>query len=115
VRQSFLHYLVNHLNYPSGRLGVEFQVMYDGLSKRVDAVLFDKFSNPFIIIECKAPHVQLTEDVFFQACMYNKKLQAKHFILTNGLHHIFSSFNKELNKMVFLETIPDFKKLQQLM
>ncbi len=109
VRQSFLNHLINNLGYPSGRIGVEFRVKYHQLLRRTDAVVFDENGKPLVIIECKATNVQITEDVFFQACMYNRSLNAKWLFLTNGLRHVAADISGD--KVVFSEMIPMYNEL----
>jgi hypothetical protein len=110
VRQSFLNHLIVSLGYPSGRIGVEFSVKYHQLKRRTDAVVFDEFANPLVIIECKATTVQITEDVFFQACMYNRSLKAKWLFLTNGLRHVAADISGE--KVIFFEEVPAFNSMK---
>lgn len=109
VRQSFLNHLTSNLGYPAGRIGVEIQVKYNKLSRRADAVVFDNSTKPLVIIECKSPEVKLDEDVFYQACMYNRQLRAKWLILTNGAEHIAADISGE--KVIFLNEIPAFCEL----
>ncbi len=106
VRQWFLNYLISHLGYSGGRIGVEFQVKYNNISKRTDAVVFDDKGQPFVIIECKAPTVEIDENVFYQACMYNKPLQAKWLFLTNGIQHIAADISGK--EVVFAGEIPEY-------
>jgi len=110
VRQSFLNHLVEALGYPKGRTGVEFQVSYNALVRRTDAVVFDENGKPLIIIECKAHTVEINENVFYQACMYNRELQAKWLFLTNGITHIAADISGETVR--FFEEVPAFKKLK---
>ncbi len=109
IRQSFLNHLTMNLNYPFRRIGVEFEIKYGKLKKRTDAVVFDEKGRPQVIIECKAPTVELQEDVFFQACMYNRMLKAGYLFLTNGIKHITAKISNE--NINFLENIPDYYDL----
>ncbi len=109
VRQSFLNNLTQNLGYPSGRIAVEIQVKYNRLSRRADAVVFDQSAQPLVIIECKAPEVTVNENVFYQACMYNRQLKAKWLFLTNGLHHIMADISGE--NVIFFRDIPLYNEL----
>jgi len=110
VRQSFLNYLTEHLGYPKGRIGVEAAVRYGTLSRRADAVVYDTSGSPLVIVECKSVEVNITEDVFYQACMYNKQLRARWFFLTNGLNHVAADISGE--KVIFTEQIPVYVELK---
>jgi hypothetical protein len=109
VRQSFLNYLTVHLGYPKGRIGVETAVKYDNLSRRADVIVYNDAGKPLVIVECKSADVHITEDVFYQACMYNKQLRARWFFLTNGLHHVAADISGE--KVIFTEQIPAYAEL----
>jgi hypothetical protein len=111
VRQSFLNLLTEQLHYPSGRIGVEFQVVYSGMSRRADAVAYNESGKPLVIIECKAPNIHINEDVFLQAAMYNKHLQAHYFFLTNGLTHICADISEVPHRVKFSEKIPEYSQL----
>jgi hypothetical protein len=44
-----------------------------------------------MLIECKAPHVQITMETLQQIAQYQKVQQAEYVVITNGLdYHIFN-------------------------
>ena len=57
------------------------------MQRRTDIQIFDKQGKVFMLIECKAPHVALTEETFQQISQYQKKNEARFLVLTNGLMH----------------------------
>ena len=83
VRQTYLFYLTNVLNVPKIALSVEKEILYNQLRRRYDIVLFSK-GECLLIVECKAPSVELSEDALYQIAMYNATLQAKYIVLFNG-------------------------------
>jgi hypothetical protein len=109
VRQHFIHYLINKLNYPVGLMASEKMVKYNGMSKRCDIVSFSNELKTIMIVECKAPKIKLTEDVFYQIAKYNFTLKAPLLILTNGLQHIVAHVDVENNEVKYLEELPVFK------
>ena len=109
VRQHFIHYLINELNYPVGLMASEKMVKYNGMSKRCDIVSFSNELKTIMIVECKAPKIKLTEDVFYQIAKYNFTLKAPLLILTNGLQHIVAHVDVENNEVKYLEELPVFK------
>jgi len=111
VRQCFLNMLTEKLHYPPGRIGVEFQVVYAGMSRRTDAVVYDEWGKPVVIVECKAPQIDINEDVFLQAAMYNKHLRAQYFFLTNGLVHICANISNAPHEIKYSEKIPEYSQL----
>lgn len=110
VRQHFIHYLINDLSYPIGLMASERLVKYNNMSKRCDIVAFSNELKTLMIVECKAPKIKLTEDVFYQIAKYNFTLKAPLLILTNGLQHIAAKIDLEKNQIEYLRKIPDFKE-----
>jgi hypothetical protein len=84
VRQQFIDYLINTLHYPKNLINVERQFVDNNSKKyRYDIVVYDTQCHPFILVECKARGIKLTEEAFLQAVKYNKSLMARYIILTN--------------------------------
>ena len=112
VRQNFVAYLVNHLGYPSGLMGNEISLTQNGIKRRCDTIVADSSGKPLIIIEYKAPDVEISQEVFNQICRYNSVLRAKYLVVTNGLNHFCCriDYDSELN-ITFLKDIPLFKEL----
>lgn len=88
VRQHFINYLIYYKNYPRSLVKVETGVKYNALAKRSDVVVFDRKGKPWMVIECKAATVKLGENSARQISVYNKTLNAKYLVLTNGLMHL---------------------------
>jgi hypothetical protein len=112
VRQNFIHYLINHLHYPTGRMVSEYQVKYNGMNKRCDIAVFDTLAKTEMIVECKAPHISINEDTFYQIAKYTHSLGAKYLILTNGLEHYCAFIDTSNNQLTYLTEIPDYKALK---
>lgn len=109
VRQHVIHYLVEHRSYPAPLIAVEKEIDLYGLKKRFDLVCYDRCSEPFLIIECKAPEVALSQAVFDQVFGYNLILAAKYVMITNGISHCCVC--KESGKEVcFVSGVPDFPR-----
>lgn len=111
VRQHFIAYLIDHLEYPEGRMASEFTVDYNGMKKRCDVVAFDENLQPFLIVECKAVSIEISENTFYQIARYASTLKAKLLILTNGLNHYCAKIDVAENKLIYLESIPNYKEL----
>lgn len=94
VRQHLLHYLVSEKNVSPALIAIEREIRYYKLRKRFDVVVFDGNGKPFIICECKAPAVKLSQEVLYQIARYNATLQAPHLLLTNGKGLLFFSMNE---------------------
>lgn len=89
VRQQLILFLLNMKKIPASHISVERAITVNGLTKRYDLVVFGQDKNPQMVIECKAPHVELTQEVIEQAGRYNKTLRAPILGVTNGSAHFF--------------------------
>lgn len=107
VRQNFMRYMIDFLRYPASLLSVERMVKVNGLSQRADIVVYNREGKPWLIVECKAPSVALSQDTFLQAARYNQDLSLPYFVLTNGLEHICLYFNG--TQFEFLAALPVFQ------
>jgi len=87
VRQHVLHWLINHYQYPKSLIRTESGMKYNQLMKRTDILIYDREGNPFLLVECKAPHIKCSETVLNQALQYNATLKAPYLLITNGLEH----------------------------
>ena len=108
VRQNFLKYLVEEKKYPASLIAVEKEFKLNNLSKRSDAVIYNKQGNPYLIIECKAPEVKIDQKVFDQIARYNMVLNVELLVVTNGLQHFCCKLDAEEDTYYFLKEIPDY-------
>lgn len=108
VRQHTLAWLSQEKKYPLSRMGVEKTISVNGLAKRCDIIVFDREAKPALIVECKAPEVEITQAVFDQAARYNMTLGADLFLLTNGLRHFCCTLDHIEQKYNFIKELPGF-------
>lgn len=111
VRQHFLSWLTQKLGYPMGLIAVEVPLKYNNLQKRADAVVYHRSGDPLMIVECKAPHITISQDAFSQAAAYNFNFNSKYMVLTNGMEHYCCTLDAENKTFGFLEEIPPYAKL----
>jgi len=108
VRQHCIHYLIYLKNYPKSLLNVEKELVLNNLKKRYDIVVFEPKGNLQLIVECKAPNVKITQEVFDQIARYNMILNANYLMVTNGINHYYCQIDAENQRYIFLEDIPDY-------
>jgi len=96
VRQFFILHLINELKIPVSHISVERKITLNGLTKRYDIVVY-KAAIPWMVVECKAPHIPLTQEVLEQAGRYNQTLNAEIIGVTNGAEQKFFKINFETN------------------
>ena len=109
VRQKMLYLLVEHLHVPAGLVAVEYSMKVNGLDKRADVVVFGTDGNPLMIVECKAPHVEVTQAVLEQALRYHSVLKPKLLMLSNG--SVTYCFKVEGQGLKPLDHLPDFAEM----
>ncbi len=85
VRQHTIGWLVSEMQIPELRISQEYPVKINGLNQRADIVVIDEFAKPHILVECKAPDINIDNEVVLQACRYNAVVGARYIVLTNGL------------------------------
>ena len=110
VRQHIIQFLLKEKKYPQSLMNVEKQIQVNQLTKRYDIVVYRSDGSIFLAVECKAPQVKITQQIFDQIARYNMTLKAENLMITNGLHHIFYQIDYVNQKYVFLEELPDFYK-----
>lgn len=108
VRQHVLHFLVITKNYPKSLINVEKQLMINQLKKRYDIVVFNPNGTLYLLVECKAPEININQHTFDQIARYNTQLQANYLMVTNGLNHYYCEINHKQEKYQFLKEIPEF-------
>ncbi len=109
VRQNFIHYLVYSKGYPKMLMGVEYSICYNNMIKRIDIVVFSIDNKPLLIVECKAPFIDIREDAFKQISIYNSIIKSKYIVVSNGLKHYIAYYNE--GGEIFLEDVPDYKSI----
>ena len=108
VRQHVVQFLLQDKKYPKSYINVEKLIKINDLSKRYDVVVFQPNGEIFLLIECKAPEVAISQQTFDQIARYNLVLKAKYLMVTNGLNHYFCQMDFENEKYVFLKELPKY-------
>ena len=85
VRQHFVHFLIAHKGYPTTLLANEVMVKLNGTTKRCDTVLYRRDLSARMIVEYKAPHIEITQAVFDQITRYNCQQRNATLLLPYGL------------------------------
>ena len=111
VRQSFIHFLIEHKGYPQALMGNEVLLNLNGMHKRCDTVLYNRDLSARMILEYKAPHVEITQKVFSQISNYNLVLRVDYLVVSNGLKHYCCKMNYNEQNYTFLHEIPGYEIL----
>lgn len=108
VRINVVQFLLTEKKYPKSYLNVEKILKLNGLTKRYDVVIFKPDGTIFLLVECKAPEVNITQSTFDQIARYNMTLKAEYMMVTNGLNHYFCQMDYEQEKYHFLKDLPEY-------
>jgi hypothetical protein len=107
VRQNFVQYLTQTLSYPAAFIALEKEIRLGELVKRFDILIYDPLHRPWMMIECKAPGVQLNESTLQQALRYNISVPVSYLVITNG-HYTFG-WEKTGVDLTLIQQMPQWK------
>src|SRR5665647_339954 len=114
VRQHFIRFLIEVKGYPAALLAIEKQLDMNGMKKRCDAILYNNYAKPILIIELKAPNVTISQATFDQVAVYNAKLKVDFFMISNGIEHYCCKVDTENSRYEYLSEIPDYSYFLKL-
>ena len=108
VRQHFVHFLIEHKDYPKGLLANEVELRVGEKRLRCDTLLYNRVMQPQMIVEYKAPDVAITQRVFDQITVYNLLLHVDYLVVSNGRQHYCCRMDYEQQSYTFLHDIPEW-------
>lgn len=111
VRQLFINWMINDLGYPPAIISNEVGINLNGTNKRCDTVVFTPQSLPLMIIEYKAPSVNISQEVFNQIVRYNMSLKADYLIVSNGYSNFCCKVDYSNHQVNFLPKMPHYKEI----
>nr|WP_262910964.1 type I restriction enzyme HsdR N-terminal domain-containing protein [Flaviramulus multivorans] len=108
VRQHCVQFLIHEKRFPKSLINIEKELTINSLKKRYDIVVFNSDGSIHLIVECKAPKIDIKQDTFDQIARYNLKLNATYLMVSNGLNHYYCQMDYKNECYNFLEDIPQF-------
>ncbi len=111
VRQHVIRFLADEKNVPISLIGVEKEIRLYNTQKRFDVAVFDRNAKALLLVECKAPSVDITRQVLDQVVRYNFSLQVSYLMLTNGLKHIFCRIDIQTGMPQLIPELPTYANL----
>lgn len=108
VRQNFLNYLVKVMEYPAALIGIEKEIYLGEMKKRYDIVIYNRATQPWMLVECKEMNVPLTEQTMQQVIRYNMVIPATFLVITNGIHTFCGKYMAREQQWHFLSALPSF-------
>lgn len=85
VRQRLLGYLMDGLRYPARLISVEKELRIGNVRRRFDIVVYNRDYRPWMLLECKAPDVPVTDGTLQQLLAYHSQIPCRYWVLSNGI------------------------------
>lgn len=106
VRQVFTAWLTKDLLYPKSLVSNEVSIRLNNVHRRCDTVVFRSDGSPLMIVEYKAPTVNIDQKVFDQIARYNMVLRSRYLVVSNGMNHYCCEMFYDRDSYTFLNEIP---------
>lgn len=107
VRQYLLQYFIHVMQYPSSLIAVEKKIQVGDLSKRFDIVVYNREHKPWLLAECKAPEIPLSEKTLHQLLSYHNAMQCRYWLVSNG-HSAFCADANNIHQIKWLVDLPGY-------
>ncbi|MBN2274982.1 MAG: type I restriction enzyme HsdR N-terminal domain-containing protein [Bacteroidales bacterium] len=111
VRQHMIKFLIVDRHFPLTLFSIEKKHVHNRMVRRCDFIVYDRQGNPLLVAECKAPSIEIGQQVFDQASRYNQQFNAPYLLITNGNKHFCCKVNTENHGFEFLHDIPSYDLL----
>ena len=111
VRQHFVHFLQKERGFPPEVIANEVSLSLNGTRKRCDTVIYGAHAEPLMIVEYKAPEVEITQHTFNQIGRYNIRLRVEWLVVSNGMQHFCCHIDYESGQYRFLPQIPSYAEI----
>ncbi|MDZ4679811.1 MAG: type I restriction enzyme HsdR N-terminal domain-containing protein [Saprospiraceae bacterium] len=108
VRQLAVLYLIEEKRYNKNRIKIEKSLRVNTLYKRCDILVYDQDMRPFLLVECKAPQVKISEATFRQLAAYNLPLRVPYLLAVNGIAAYCCRMDYETESWALQDSIPDY-------
>ena len=106
VRQNCIRFLIEEKKISRFSIAVEKEIEFNGIKKRFDIVSYSSEGKINLLVECKAPNIEINQKTFDQILIYNKILKSKYLMVTNGINHYYCKINEDRNNIKFLANFP---------
>ena len=106
VRQNCIRFLIEEKKISKFSIAIEKKIEFNGIKKRFDIVSYSSEGKINLLVECKAPNIEINQKNFDQILIYNKILKSKYLMVTNGINHYYCKINEDRNNIKFLANFP---------
>jgi hypothetical protein len=108
VRQHVVQYLITEKNYPRSLIKLEGGLKLNSLQKRTDILFYNSGGEKILLVECKAPHITITQETFDQIARYNFIHRVKWLMVSNGLQHFYCEIDLKKGSYHFVNELPGY-------
>ena len=109
VRQWCINALAQQMLVPMHMMMSEAGFKLGDKQYRADILVYDRKAQPLMVVECKRPEVELTQEVLDQAIRYNMVLNVRYMIITNGTKTFIC--RKQDGRFVFIGNVPTYNEM----
>jgi hypothetical protein len=99
VRQHILNYLHSELGYSYNLMKLEYSTFIHRNYKRPDILVFDTSGKVEILVECKAPFIELSVEHIQQLSEYAAAHKPQYLMLSNGMKHLYFEASDKLKEV----------------
>ena len=114
VRQLLVILLINEKGYNKNRIALEKALKVNGMLRRWDILIYNEHTEAKLLIECKAPEVNLSQKTFEQAARYNLSLKVPFLMISNGRQTYCCQIDFVEESFTFLQEIPNADELNSV-
>jgi hypothetical protein len=107
VRQHMICYLADVMQYPTSLIAVEKTIKVGNVIKRFDIVVYSREHKPWMLAECKAPEISISEKTLQQLLNYQRTVRCSYWLLTNG-HQTFCADACNVQEIKWLTSLPAY-------
>jgi hypothetical protein len=109
VRQFIIQLMIDDLKYPKAAISVEKSFLLNERRKRYDIVVYQN-EKPWLLVECKAPSINISQTTFEQAGYYNLELKVPYLFITNGKTNFIVKIDLTTRQYQYLEALPEYER-----
>jgi hypothetical protein len=109
VRQFIIQLMITDFHYPKAAISVEKSFQLNQRRKRYDIVVYQS-EKPWLLVECKAPSVTVSQSTFEQAGYYNLELKVPYLFITNGQTNFIMEIDFTTRQYKYLAELPEYSK-----
>ena len=117
VRQQMLKYMLQRLQVPADKIGVERSLSSlgdTGNRKRVDICVFGENEEILAVVECKANYIGTGESPYQQAIDYVESLKVRNYFVVDGWDINGYHYNYERGQFDPITEMPTYEEMLAL-